>query len=158
MGIQILSTINDNRWDVIKTPPLEMILEATFKTLEIDITNKTIELSLLYTNDPEIQHFNKQYRAKDKPTNSLSFPMLEFMDEGIKKQNLWILGDIIFSIDTLEKESIEQNKLLEHHFIHLFVHGLLHLLGYDHIKDDEALIMENIEIRILNLLNISNPY
>lgn len=106
-------------------------------------------------NDADVQQLNKQFRGKDKPTNVLSFPAdLEFTDP----DEATYIGDIIFAIPTVVREAAEQGKTAEDHLKHLSVHGLLHLFGYDHIEDDEATIMENLEIDILNGLKIKNPY
>lgn len=105
------------------------------------------ELSVVLTNDEEIQELNKNFRNKDKPTNVLSFPGEED-----------ILGDIILSRETLEREALEQKKSFENHVTHMIIHGFLHLLGYDHMNDEEAHEMEGLEIEILEKLNIENPY
>ncbi len=112
----------------------------------LSLSNK--EISFLLTDDNKIQQLNKQYRNKDYPTNVLSF---ESGDDVV-------LGDIVISFDTLLRESIENNKSFDDHFTHLVIHGILHLLGYDHIIDSDAQIMEQIEIDTLKKLNIGNPY
>ncbi len=101
----------------------------------------------------ESAKLNKQYRHKPGPTNILSFPVE--IPEGI---SLSLLGDLVICAPVLEREALEQGKALSHHWAHIIIHGVLHLLGYDHIEDDEAEIMENKEIEILHKLNISNPY
>ena len=117
-----------------------------------------IELSLLLTNDNKIQKLNYQYRGKNKPTNVLSFPL---NDKNFKPQifdNLLPIGDIILSYETLKKESITQNKCFTDHLNHLIIHGFLHLIGYDHIKQNEFEIMKELEIKLLKILDIGNPY
>lgn len=106
------------------------------------------ELSIMLSNNNHIQKLNKEYRGKDRPTNVLSFPS----DEED------YLGDLIFAYETVDEESIEQSKPFDAHFTHLLVHGVLHLLGYDHMNDQEAEEMEALEIQILADLNIKNPY
>lgn len=107
------------------------------------------------SDDAEVQQLNKQFRGKDKPTNVLSFPAdMDFVEPDAP---LYI-GDIIFAMPTVSHEAAEQSKPVEHHLKHLTVHGLLHLFGYDHIEEDDATIMENLEIDILNGLKIKNPY
>jgi probable rRNA maturation factor len=101
----------------------------------------------------ESAQLNKQYRHKQGPTNILSFPIE--IPEGI---TLNLLGDLVVCAPILEREAVEQGKALSHHWAHIVIHGVLHLLGYDHIEDDEAEIMENKEIEILQKLNINNPY
>ena len=103
--------------------------------------------------EQESAELNEQYRHKSGPTNILSFPV--DLPEGIE---LNLLGDLVICAPVLEKEALEQEKLLAHHWAHIIVHGVLHLLGYDHIDETQAELMENKEIAILNKLNINNPY
>lgn len=109
---------------------------------------KGMEINVLLTGDKEIQEFNKNYRGKNKPTNVLSF---ETGDE-------FLLGDIVMSLATLKKEAKAQNISIEAHYAHLLCHGVLHLLGFDHIDEEEAREMEFFEIKILESMGISNPY
>lgn len=101
----------------------------------------------------ESAQLNKQFRHKPGPTNILSFPA--DIPEGI---GLNLLGDLVVCAPVVEREALEQQKSLSHHWAHIIIHGVLHLRGYDHIKDDEAEAMEAKEIAILQKLNISNPY
>lgn len=144
---------SEEEWSQFFTP----ILQSTFFTLNI---HESMEVGILLTNDPSIQEMNKNFRGKDKETNVLSFPQLSHHDlANIKVLTQPILlGDIVMSFDTIQKESADQNKLFMNHLTHLFIHSLLHLLGYDHIDDDEANVMENLEVHILSNLNIQNPY
>jgi probable rRNA maturation factor len=115
--------------------------------------NQDTEIVVRIVDEQESSMLNKQYRHKIGPTNILSFPIE--VPEGI---DLNLLGDLVICAPLLEKEALEQNKPLMSHWAHIIVHGILHLLGYDHIDDDEAEIMENKEIKILSTLNIENPY
>ncbi len=120
-----------------------------------------IEVSFLLTNDVEIQNLNKQYRKKDKPTNVLSFPIINIKDlenNHLLTQDFVAIGDIILSFETIKIEAEEQNKSFNNHLTHLIIHSLLHLIGYDHKTDDEAKIMEQLEIDLLKELAIDNPY
>ncbi|MDD3266163.1 MAG: rRNA maturation RNase YbeY [Burkholderiales bacterium] len=99
------------------------------------------------------QALNLEYRGKDYPTNVISLEYPEMRD----KFNM-LSGDLILSHDVILKEALEQNKSIEHHYLHMLVHGLLHLQGYDHIDDKEANEMEQIEIDILKTFQINNPY
>ena len=101
----------------------------------------------------ESAQLNKQYRHKPGPTNILSFPAQ--IPDGV---GLNLLGDLVICAPVVQREAMEQEKLLINHWAHLIVHGVLHLLGFDHIDEDEAELMENMEINILQKLNISNPY
>lgn len=116
------------------------------------------EVSVTLTDDAAIRILNKEHRGKDKPTNVLSFPVWDHMSDIPPRAGLVPIGDIIIAFETIKAESIEQEKSLADHLTHMVVHGFLHLLGYDHIRDDEAEIMESLEIRILKKLDIANPY
>ena len=115
--------------------------------------NKPFELTVRLVDIEESQNLNYQYRQKDKPTNVLSFPFE--VPEGI---NLDLLGDLVVCAEVVEQEAKEQNKPLKAHWAHMIIHGCLHLLGYDHIREDEAQEMEAIEIKILAQLGFNNPY
>ncbi|MFT3929643.1 MAG: rRNA maturation RNase YbeY [Spongiibacteraceae bacterium] len=111
------------------------------------------ELSVRITDADEIKMLNQQYRGKDYATNVLSFPA-----DLPPELKLPHLGDIVICAEVVEREAREQNKTSEAHWAHMLVHGTLHLLGYDHIDDAEAEIMEALEIDILRELNFANPY
>ena len=103
---------------------------------------------------------NAKWRGKDKPTNVLSFPMVEsyeLQDENVAEKEL-LLGDIILAHGVCEAEAGEKGVSFEEHTTHLLVHGTLHLLGYDHHDDTEAAEMEAREVRALARLGIANPY
>lgn len=123
------------------------VLFHTFKTIGLKQL-KGMEINILLTGDKEIQELNAQYRNKNTPTNVLSF---ETGDD-------FLLGDIVLSFDTLKKQAEEQGISLKNHYAHLLCHGFLHLLGFDHIDEDEAREMEFFEIKILEKLGIENPY
>jgi len=114
-----------------------------------------VEVHLNVVDEAEIQKLNQTYRHKNKPTNVLAFP--SDLPKAIFDEKP-LLGDIILCASIIEKESKEQNKSLDAHWAHIVIHGTLHLLGYDHVQDDEALIMENFEITLLKSLGFSNPY
>jgi probable rRNA maturation factor len=165
MRLEVDYVINDNSWNnYIDENSIDDFILKIFNTiiniLEYKLNRKnTIELSITFTNDKEIQEINKNYRNVDKPTNVLSFPLFEKeFTKAYKALPYMSLGDIILSIETLKKESEEQNKTFKDHLTHLIVHSILHLFGFDHIKDEEADIMENLEIKILDKLSIQNPY
>lgn len=116
-------------------------------------TNKNFELTIRIVDIEESQQLNSQYRQKNKPTNVLSFPFE--VPEGIE---LNLLGDLVICADVVIQEASEQNKLKNNHWAHLVIHGCLHLLGYDHINEEEAIEMESIETQLLSTLSIDNPY
>ncbi len=138
--------IEDERWNVY-SGDIEHVIKAIREHLRIDDENTFC--SIMMTDDAEIQKLNADFRHKDKATNVLSFPC-EDLDEYI--------GDMVIAYETVLRESQEQSKSFDSHATHMIVHGFLHLLGFDHIEDDEAEIMEAHEIKILSALNISNPY
>jgi probable rRNA maturation factor len=111
------------------------------------------ELSIRLVETDESQVLNSTYRGKDKPTNVLSFPF-----EAPVEIEPILLGDLVVCSAIVKQEAIEQNKQEHDHWAHMVVHGCLHLLGYDHIDDDEAEEMEALERTILKSLAISDPY
>ncbi len=113
-----------------------------------------VEASLLLTSDARMRDLNRQWRAKDKPTNVLSFPAVG----ADKLASTPFLGDIAIAYETLEREAGEEGKPLSAHYTHLVVHGFLHLLGHDHVAAAEAERMEGVEIAVLAALGIADPY
>lgn len=111
------------------------------------------ELTIRIVDIEESQQLNHDYRGKDKPTNVLSFPF-----EAPPGIELDLLGDLIICRQVVEKEAIEQDKPQQAHWAHMVVHGTLHLLGYDHIDDDEAEEMESLETEILQSMGFEDPY
>lgn len=123
---------------------------------------KEIEFCVILTDSKSIRTINKQYRLKDYPTNTISFPAQDIKYGDFNnleiQDGFLILGDVIFAYEIVKDESEKDNKSFEDHFAHLLIHGLLHLLGYDHKTDQEALEMESIEVEILAKFNIKSPY
>ncbi len=113
------------------------------------------ELGLTFTDDAHIAALNGEWRGKDRATNVLSFPLAELRPGDALPA---LLGDIVFGFETVSREAQEQGKPFIDHLTHLVVHGLLHLLGHDHIEDEEAETMEALERRILQHLAIPDPY
>ena len=111
------------------------------------------EITIRIVDEAESHELNLTYRGKDKPTNVLSFPFE--VPEGIE---LPLLGDLIICRQVVEKEAEEQQKPLEAHWAHLAIHGTLHLLGYDHLTDEEAEEMESLETEIMQSLGFDDPY
>lgn len=125
------------------------------------IANVRLMVSLLFTTDAEVHALNREWRQRDKPTNVLSFPMLERAElEGLAPEGPPVmLGDIALAQETCAREAAEKGVTLEAHAAHLIVHGLLHLAGHDHVEnDEEAEAMEALETRILAKLGIADPY
>lgn len=141
--------ISEKRWKTI-SPLLEeeitITLEKTSQVLKKDFSQS--EVSVVLTTDKEVHILNKSFRQQDKATNVLSFPSDEKTE----------FGDIILAYETVLKEAQELGISTLHHTLHLIIHGFLHLLGYDHEAEHEAEEMESLEIKILQTLNIQNPY
>jgi len=126
-----------------------------------ELAQPRLAASLLFTSDAEVHALNREWRGKDKPTNVLSFPMLERTEllalptEGPPE----LLGDIALAHETCAREAAEKGVTLDAHAAHLIVHGLLHLAGHDHETGaDEAAAMEALEIKALALLGVADPY
>jgi len=111
------------------------------------------EVVIRLVDEAESADLNQQYRHKSGPTNILSFPF-----EAPPGVDMDLLGDLVICAPLIVKEAAEQHKAVEQHWAHITVHGVLHLLGYDHIEEQEAERMEALEIAILQTLNIANPY
>ncbi|MEG9489231.1 rRNA maturation RNase YbeY [Mannheimia indoligenes] len=111
------------------------------------------EITIRIVDEAESHELNLTYRGKDKPTNVLSFPFE--VPEGIEMP---LLGDLVICRQVMEKEAQEQQKPLEAHWAHLAIHGTLHLLGYDHLTDEEAEEMESLETEIMQSLGFEDPY
>ena len=142
-------------------------VNAVFSELKLNHYN--VEICFLFTDDEEVRVLNKTYRGIDKPTNVLSFPADDIDD--IESDfgdvcgcdtlgcSTCILGSVAIAYETVERETDEQTDVsFDDHLRHLIVHSVLHLLGYDHIGDAEAEQMESLEIKILESLNVANPY
>jgi probable rRNA maturation factor len=113
------------------------------------------EISLLLTDDATVRTLNRRHRAQDKPTNVLSFPL---DDDPAPASASWLLGDVVLACETVADEARAQGKPVADHFRHLVVHGILHLLGYDHVTDGDAAIMEQLEVAALASLGVADPY
>lgn len=145
--IDLQDTVNDN------TPNRFHIQRWVNETLCQHVEQGNLCIRIV--NRDEIRELNAKYRKQDKPTNVLSFPAdLPFEIQ----QDLHMLGDIIICSEVIQAEAEEQGKPCEAHWAHMIVHGTLHLLGYDHITDEDAKNMESLEINILNKLGFNNPY
>lgn len=115
-----------------------------------------MEACLALSCDQDVRRLNAEFRGQDKPTNVLSFPARDVLQNG--PQSRPFLGDVILARETVLREALEQRLPFEHHLTHLAVHGLLHLLGHDHADDEEAAVMERLETKILASLGIPDPY
>jgi probable rRNA maturation factor len=112
------------------------------------------EVCVHLVGDAEIQALNARWRGRDAPTNVLSFPATEPARLGEAR----LLGDVLIAFETMKREAEREHKPLADHYRHLVVHGFLHLLGFDHIEDGEAEVMEALEIRVLAQLGVPDPH
>ena len=151
----------DTDWDALAARAARAAIERTPHG-ELITTAATVEISVRLTSDEEVHGLNAQYRQKDKPTNVLSFPMVQADLLATVSQNSddgeLLLGDIVMAHGVCAREAMEKNVSIAEHATHLLVHGTLHLLGYDHMGDEEAEGMEEIERQALASLGIADPY
>jgi probable rRNA maturation factor len=150
--LSIAFAVNAEGWPDDLEPIAETAVREALKQSKAKVAG-VAEVSVVLTDDAEQRELNHQWRGFDKSTNVLSFPQIEPFAPVVG-----LLGDITLARETVEKEAEEMGITLEAHFTHLVVHGFLHLLGYDHIEEDEATEMESLETRILATLGIADPY
>lgn len=151
----------DTDWEELANRAAEAAIRQTPYARWID-NDVTIEIAVRLTSDDEVQVLNRQYRGKDKPTNVLSFPMIQpdLMDSVTNNSDDGevLLGDIVLAHGVCVAEAAEREISVAAHATHLIVHGTLHLLGYDHLEDEEAEAMEELERIVLRQLGLHDPY
>lgn len=154
--ITIDITIEDIEWgeEEVLYDIIEKALTATIQHCSLDDV-VTSELSLLFTDDEHMAKINAQWRNKNKPTNVLSFPAFP-IEAGQSPGSM--LGDIVIARETVIREAKQEGKSFQDHLTHMIIHGVLHLLGYDHETHEEANQMEMLEREILQKLSIKDPY
>lgn len=153
--IKIDIAISNEGFDAPSQNEIFNWLNALFEHKHIQQHKKVsreVSVSFCMIGFSQMQELNKQYRQKDKPTNVLSFPC------PIPNAPGGFLGDIVLCVPQIEREAKEQHKSLSFHWAHLILHGTLHLLGYDHETEQEAIEMENLEVDLLAQLSMPNPY
>ena len=133
--------------------PANLTIEKWVNSTLLHVTDTYDELGIRIVDVEESAKLNESYRNKPGATNILSFPCDNDLDVDIR-----ILGDLAICAAIVKNEANEQNKTFDDHFAHMIVHGVLHLLGYDHIDNTEAEEMEQLEVKILKSFNIENPY
>lgn len=155
-GIDIDLTVEAGSW-----PPKRTLKSLAAKAVDAALHSAGIgadaasELSVVFSDDAHMRVLNADWRGKDKPTNVLSFPAFPVEIGGRLPP---MLGDIVLASETVAGEAQLEEKPLDHHIIHLLIHGLLHLLGYDHENEEEAETMEALERAALARLAIPDPY
>ena len=131
---------------------LNQVFDEIYKISDLNLPVSKNLISLSFSGDKKISELNNHFRKIKSATNVLTFPFYS------NHSNETFLGDIIFSLETICKEARRDKKTVKSHITHLFIHGVLHLLGYGHETDEQAKKMENLEIQILQSLQIENPY
>ncbi|TCM70742.1 putative rRNA maturation factor [Acinetobacter calcoaceticus] len=140
---------------VLKRAYVKKVVETTLRHIAVD---QDCEIGIACVDTDESQRLNLDYRQKDKPTNVLSFPS-DIPEEILPMLDAWPLGDLVICIPVVLAEATEQQKTALEHFAHMLVHGVLHLMGYDHeTGEEDAEAMEALEIDILAKLGFENPY
>ncbi len=135
--------------------PFTKIKIKKWANIALSEKKSACEVTLRFVEIEEIRALNNSYRKKDQPTNVLAFPSVALP---IAVLDVPFLGDVLICPEVLAQEALYQQKTLEAHWAHIILHGLLHLLGYDHINEDDETIMQHLEIRYLASLDIANPY
>lgn len=157
--------VEDDKWNQLQFPfekdGLAICNMALQKLKWPKNSGVSYEVAVLLSNDEQVHRLNREFRGADKPTNVLSFPSYQLVDGDYKGLGLgaeFYLGDVAISYTTLYNESLEQGKDFRSHYLHLLLHGFLHLVGFDHIEEHEADKMEAFEVEILTCFGIKSPY
>ena len=153
MTTAIAVQVEDPRWRRRLPEVVRLVRRAARAGLTGRRESARAELSIMLTDDARVQVLNRDYRRKDAPTNVLSFPAETVTPDGIV-----VLGDVVLAFETSVTEAKAQAKTLRAHLSHLVVHGILHLLGHDHVRARDAERMEALERKILAKLAIADPY
>jgi probable rRNA maturation factor len=166
--LDISISLEAGDWEVVVADVeqrIETAARAAFDAAERPsvLDGAPAEMSLVLADDALVRTLNRDYRDKDKPTNVLSFALLDDLDDTddvlAREEGMPILiGDVILAFETVQREAREQGKTVRDHLTHLVIHGVLHLLGYDHQSDPDADRMERLETSILARMGIADPY
>jgi probable rRNA maturation factor len=159
---QIALSIDCPGWDAALPEAAALAREAVEAALQGAPVGPLAEVSVVLTDDAAQHALNREWRGKDSPTNVLSFPALEPValaaGAAADPRRPALLGDVVLALETTRKEADAAGKTLAAHATHLLVHGVLHLLGYDHETEADAALMEPVETRILARLGVADPY
>jgi len=151
LTVEVIANDGNGRWDWVEDVHALVQAAAAEVATEPSLDIAPAAMTVVLSNDAEVAQLNGQYRGKPKPTNVLSFPAGEGAEPGFA-------GDIVIAAETVLREAQADDIPPEHHLTHLVVHGMLHLLGFDHEKEADAHRMESAEIAILARLGVANPY
>jgi len=157
--------ISEGSW-LVELPMVQSLSRDVFNKVINELNPEWLQgknlviVNIALSNDEIIRQLNAEFRNIDKPTNVLSFANIddEEFDAYLQRNDEIELGDIIISLNTMMEQSDEQEISLYDHYVHILIHGILHILGYDHIEKEEAAEMEELEIRLLKMFDIANPY
>ena len=138
-------------------PEIEAWLQMALGESDVSAT-RDVEVSIRVVDEEESQDLNKRFRGKDRSTNVLAFPAGRSDSTGLPNDGPQLLGDLVICAPVVAREAAEQGKEPAAHWGHMLVHGLLHLLGFDHDSDAEAVRMESLEVSILAARGLENPY
>ncbi len=158
--LQAAACWSEHDWERLASTAVDAAVAATPYYM-LGTVDLQVEVGIRLADDADVRILNRDYRNRDKPTNVLSFAMVEpgqIMEEANACQGELLLGDIVLAFETCEREAAERNVPVQAHATHLIVHGMLHLLGYDHMDDAEADAMETLEREIMAKLGLHDPY
>ena len=158
--VAVIVVVDDAGWLKLAADPARLLRRAARAAVKVARRPRglkaggTLSLSVALLNDRAVRRLNRDFRGKDKPTNVLSFPADSLARSGRRLE----LGDIALALGVVRREAKAQGKAAADHLAHLMVHGVLHLLGYDHETDQDAATMEGLERKALAALGIADPY
>ncbi|MDB1135515.1 rRNA maturation RNase YbeY [Candidatus Anaplasma sp. TIGMIC] len=147
-----VTVINREWYTLLHKPKISTKAVVGFTLEELKIAQYKPVLSVVLANDNLLWELNKKYRNIDRPTNVLSFSYHDTLSHGV------CLGEVFLSIERLKSESYEMEVDISAHFAHMLIHGILHILGYDHETSDDEQKMQTLEVELLGKLGIANPY
>ena len=147
--------VEDDNWTAVQGLEKSITNAVRAALSQCDASTRPISLTIVLDNNQRIEALNANWRDKPKPTNILSFPAPE---NSTSDAGETYIGDLILAYDVIFDEANEQRKPLATHLCHLIIHGVLHLLGFDHQNDEEAFVMEQLEIKAMVGLGLSDPY
>lgn len=154
--LRVEIAVDDSDWETVLPGAADVVIAAAEAAWGLaGMPGVDAELSVLLTGDAAVQDLNRAHRGKDSPTNVLAFPLGETPVPGGAP---WLLGDVVLALGTVRHEAVRDGKALDAHVAHLVVHGLLHLVGYDHEAAAQAEAMEAVEVEALRRLGRPNPY
>lgn len=158
--LDLAVTVEDDRWrEILGEDAERLVTPFVLAALEAgEAPREAVEIGIALADDERVRVLNRDYRGKDRPTNVLSFALTEGEEIPVPEGGPVMLGDLVLARETVLREAAEQGKAPRDHAAHLIVHGVLHLLGYDHLTDADALLMERTEAAVLARFGLADPY